>query len=533
MEDSVSSQNDSDQKDELLSLGILHTSSEKTFDEIAKLASLICHTPIALISFFDAKNEWVKSKIGTAVSEIPREFSIFQPLVGQTHVVEENGVNTDPRYARNPLMMQPQPITFYAAAPLISLQGNIIGAISVANPQPQQLTQEQKAALQSLAQLVINQLELHLQNNQKKESIKKLEDITFALNESAILAITDRTGKITLVNQKFVDLSGYSQAELLGKDHRILNSNYHPKSFFINLWKTILSGKTWRGEIRNRNKKGGIYWVETTIVPIYGTDNKIEQLVSIRFDITQRKLAEQQLMHSSKMSLLGTLAGGLAHEINNPLMIIRGKTEYMTRLIDAPSQDFSSLRPHLNKIQDMVSRIASVVNGLKIFARKEDRSLVEGIIIKNLIEQILALFEGQALKNGIKIWASEINPDLVAYGRFSDLVQVMMNLLTNAIDAVENSEAKWVSIDVTERGNLMEIAITDSGQGIPHEIQSKIMEPFFSTKAIGKGVGLGLSLAAKIIEEHRGALLLDNQSSHTRFVIQLPKTFASSQDPAA
>ena len=173
----------------------------------------------------------------------------------------------------------------------------------------------------------------------RERLLRELGDVKFALDQSAIVATTNLGGAITAVNDKFCEISKYSREELLGKDHRIVNSGYHGADFFRHLWSTITAGRIWHGEIRNRAKAGAIYWVDTTIVPFLDAQGQPYQYMAIHYEVTERKAAEARLRQRETLAQLGQMSAMVAHEVKNPLAGISGALQVVGSRLPADSRD--------------------------------------------------------------------------------------------------------------------------------------------------------------------------------------------------
>ncbi|PAE22489.1 PAS domain-containing sensor histidine kinase [Bacillus sp. 7504-2] len=346
-----------------------------------------------------------------------------------------------------------------------------------------------------------------------KATLKEVNDIKFALDQSSIVAFTDEKGIITRVNDKFCEISQYNRDEIIGKDHSILNSGYHSHDFFRELWRTIGSGSVWKGEIRNKAKDGSYYWVDTTIVPFMNERGKPYQYLAIRNDITERKRTEEILHRQDKLAAVGQLAAGVAHEIRNPLTSMKGYAEFLLE-----DETDEQRREFVDIILDEINRVNQIVEDFMVLAKPKVVDLKEKNIIP-IIKDVLSLLEFEARKKKVRMHFEE-NDDIVQIECDENrLKQVFLNFVKNGIEAMPNGGDITVRVHVASE--QVQISIQDTGVGIPEEKLKRIGEPFYTTKKDGNG--LGLMVSYKIIESHNGTVFIESElNKGTTFNIILP-----------
>lgn len=264
------------------------------------------------------------------------------------------------------------------------------------------------------------------------------------------------------------------------------------------------------------------------------TNSLREMNEKLQHEIQERSKAEELLekqrlliLHSSKMTALGEMAGGIAHEINNPLAIIQNSSEQLSELVKSAEIDRAMVTRLTTMIVRTVVRIATIIGGLRSFSRDDSRDPFQTVSVRSMIDAVLALSSARLHEKKIELILEIPDEPLEIDCHPTQIEQVLLNLLVNAQDAISKKTDKWIRVSVESDLEYVRISVTDSGSGVQGPIATKIFDPFFTTKEIGKGTGLGLSISKGLVELHHGTLELDSTSPNTCFRVQLPRKISS------
>lgn len=255
---------------------------------------------------------------------------------------------------------------------------------------------------------------------------------------------------------------------------------------------------------------------------------------NLRLEMEARERAVQEreqiriaMLSSAKMAALGEMAGGIAHEINNPLAIISGRASQVERLLRFESPPLERVREAAAVIGPTTERISRIIQGLKAFCRQGDHDPFESTSVSEIIQDTLSLCSEKLKTKGVSLECQFPDPAPELACRPTQIGQALLNLINNAADAVETQGERWIRIAVTTDEGSIEISVENSGPLIPAPVQEKLFQPFFTTKEIGQGTGLGLSISKGLVEDQGGKIWLDDKSLRTRFVISMPKAGGS------
>ena len=406
---------------------------------------------------------------------------------------------------------------------------------------------------------------------EQRRSAEVVRRLSLALEQSPVsVLMTDVNGAITYVNRKFVECTGYSYEEVIGKNPRILKSGKTSDEEYKQLWNTLKSGNEWRGDLCNKKKNGELFWEAAVLCPIKDEAGRITHFLAMKEDITERRFLEQQLRQAQKLEGIGQLAAGIAHEINTPTQFV---SDNLTFLRDSWTAAFQLLEQYRQAVRSERASMSSILAELEraeaecdldFIVTEVPRAIDQGLEGTRRVAKIVRAMKdfshpdsaektatdlNKAIESTVTVarneWkyvaelTTEFAPDLppvVCYP--GEVEQVILNLLVNSAHAVKekvkDGKKGQITIKTRKCGEMAEITIADSGTGIPEAIRSKVFDPFFTTKDVGKGTGQGLALAyGVVVKKHGGKIWFESEEGKgTTFYIHLPIKMATAMAAA-
>jgi PAS domain S-box-containing protein len=357
----------------------------------------------------------------------------------------------------------------------------------------------------------------------RREAEKILEDQKKALDEHAIVSKADAQGLLTYVNDKFCEISKFSREELIRQDHRIVNSGYHPKAFFANMWRTISSGNVWQGKIRNRAKDGSFYWVQSTIVPFMDERGRVKEYISARTDITRSVENEERL--ELAMQVKSNFISTVSHELRTPLASIKSSIDILNT--EAPGKLSEDQKIFLGRVKSNIDRLARLINDVLDLSKLESGKMSMNLVSLRPEEAVKDVVEMQrvVIKNRAVALETKIEDGLPVFFADKDrLTQVLNNLINNALKFTNQGKVT-IAVSCDDK-KMMRFCISDTGTGIRAEDLSKLFQKFQQVGSAShqvSGTGLGLAISKEIVERHGGQIWAESEfGKGSSFIFTIP-----------
>jgi two-component system, cell cycle sensor histidine kinase and response regulator CckA len=416
----------------------------------------------------------------------------------------------------------------------VKCEGQAVGSLCVVYDTDYRPTDDDRRILGIIASAIGNE-------DTRKQAEAELNRLMTAIEQTPeSVVITDTQGRILYVNPVFEKVTGYTRAEAIGQNPRLLKSNRQESSFYRELWAKINAGEVWRGRFVNKKKDGTLYTEDAVIAPVRDGKGAVTNYIAIKRDITHELELEGQYRQTQKIDSIGRLAGGVAHDFNNILAVICGHTDLALAQLspDAP------LRSNLECIQESAERAANLTRQLLAFARRqviEPRRINLNELIVNLNKMLHRLI-GEDIKL-VTQTAADLNQVRADPGQIE---QVLLNLVVNARDAMPDGGTLTIRTDnvtfdedyarrhLITPGDYVMVSVADNGVGMTEEVKQHIFEPFFTTKEQGKGTGLGLATCFGIIQQSNGHIRSESHlGKGTEFRFYLPRVEGPEESASA
>ncbi len=514
---------------------VLDTNAEADFDELVKLASQICETPISLVSLIDSTRQWFKAKIGMESNETSREIAFCAHGILKNELMEVNDATQDNRFYDNPLVTGDLGIKFYAGIPLTTSDGFNLGTLCVIDTKPKVLSDYQKEALKTLGKQVIAQLELRYKLHLLSTKQNQLESTIETLNETRNKLIeTERVASLGQLVAGIAHEINNPIAVIKANVQIIYERIYDTIEYIPKFFETLA-----------REEKISFYEIITNSV-------KNNEVLSTREERDRKKIILKELEdYENKTNLpLDIIAETILRiKLVPPFkkyIDVFGFEKFYKSLEMA--NIFVSKKNSIFNVNFAINRVSRIIFSLRIYLNTVTYQKLKTININEEIEKSLILYD---VNKSFKIELNRNFRDEVEYNCISDnLVQVFNNIIFNSIQSMYESKEKKLSITIQKvnevpikycklknsiendqnssqilsNNGFVLIEFTDTGIGIPIQLQDKVFTAFFTTKKLGEGIGLGLYVSKKIINEMGGAIYFESREGYTNFSIFLPLT---------
>jgi PAS domain S-box-containing protein len=346
------------------------------------------------------------------------------------------------------------------------------------------------------------------------------------------IMISDRTGRLKYVNPSWCATYGYSKEEAIGDTPRLLRSQHQSDEFYRDMWRQILDPTiaVWKGEVVNRAKDGRFVTVFLTITP-YKSGQEIVGYMAIAVDLSERRSMERQILRQDRLASIGMLASGLAHEIGNPLGVIRGRAEIIMNTLRSGISSraaIDSATQGLDTILSQIDRISRLIESLLKISRVPQEIRLTNVSLAPIAQEVETLMAENIRRNGIKLENRLLAKELANKGKSTEstfgvladaqhLQQILLNLLINGVHAIEEERKRSGRVDHTLAIDAIQgsdgyttLIVEDTGCGLSEEVKRRMFEPFFTTKTPGQGTGLGLAIVTRLVEEMQGKIVAES-----------------------
>lgn len=524
---------DASRLEALYSYGILDTDPEEIFDDFTRLIGNICEAPVAVINFIDHNRQWFKSEIGLGVRETPLDISICRHAILQQDIFIVPDTTKDPRFQNNPLVSGEPHLRFYAGALLNSSEGLPLGTLCVLDYEPRQLTEEQKHALTVLARQVMTTLELRKASHALRQRLiesealratverkrQRLSNILSGLGHAYIAC--DRELICTYANDEFISLFRCESSQVIGRPLKEIAREIGLPRVADTAEASVNANTPLNLRLQAQDTD---MWCDIRTFP---RDTGLSILV---FDATRDRELDAAQDRLKRVAAVTQVVGGVAHEFNNMLTTVVGNADLMAESGQISGDDAVSLAA----IRDAAQKGGLLVAQLMSFTASrflEPEELDIGAFVRELENRMSA-----RLPEGVSLDIVRPQERLIASIDRLALKEAVLHLVKNAGEASSFGQRVTVSVfphayhetmhmqDDLRKGGLVGIAVEDEGHGMTDDIRHRAIEPFFSTKPVGEGSGLGLSMVEGFARQSGGYFELESKpGSGTRVLLSFPR----------